>query len=158
VEFLFALYQRRATPLLPAPGPGRKQRKKPEDPATSNGEAESEADAVVSKGPKLPPWYIDAFKPRPSVENRGEIVPDSLDIIFDEIDNWFCAGRFKACDRFLANVVRDPEHRDLSVLVGILTATLPAAAKLPNRARLLQMVHNRLLAAGRNADAALKGL
>ncbi len=74
------------------------------------------------------------------------------------IDNWLSAGRFTHCDRFLANVLRDPEHRELSVLVGILTATLPAAKKLPSRAKLLRMVHNRLAAAGRDADATLRGL
>jgi len=101
---------------------------------------------------------LDAFNAQPSLENRGEIVSDSLDIIFEEIDKMLCASAFKACDRFLAGVIREPEVRPLSVLIGILTATLAASPKLPHRAELRKLVHSRLLAAGQNAEAALKGL
>ena len=106
----------------------------------------------------LPSWYLDAYKPRPSAEKRGEIVTDSLDIIYDRLDDLLCENKFAECDDFLVRIADEPERSPLAALVGILTVTLAAAKKLPHRTRLREVVHKRLLAAGQNADAALKGL
>jgi hypothetical protein len=105
----------------------------------------------------LPRWYLDAFAPQPTEEKRGEIVTDSLDVIYDHIDEMLNSGRTDECDDFLAAVANEPERSPLSALVGVLTMTLPAKG-LNNRERLREVVHQRLLAAGQDADAVLKGL
>ena len=83
---------------------------------------------------------------------------DSLDIIYDQLDNLLCENNFADCDNFLALVAAEPERSPLEELVGVLTITLAASKKLHNRAHLRDVVHQRLLAAGQNADAALQGL
>ena len=169
VEHLFALYERAAAPLFPAAAKGGKGRPKAstgkngrltpavEAPEPDQTDEASEA-AAQETNSKLSAWYLDAFKPRPSEEKRGEVVTDSLDIIYDRLDDLLCANKFAECDDFLVRVAAEPERSPLSALVGVLTVTLAASKKLPHRAHLREVVHKRLLAAGQKADAALKGL
>ena len=169
VEHLFGLYVQAAAPLLPSASKGGKGRPKSaakkgaaRKPAADAIELEDDEEATEQAEPltnsKLPAWYLDAFKPRPSEEKRGEIVTDSLDIIFDRLDDLLCDNKFAECDDFLLRVAAEPESSPLSALVGVLTVTLAASKKLPHRAHLRDVVHKRLLAAGQKADAALKGL
>jgi len=159
IKFLFVQYDSIPNSLLPQPEQrGRRVKKKLKESETE-ADSDQDGESVASKQPSsLPKWYLDAFQPQPSIEDRGEIVSDSLDIIFDEIDQLLSKGKFSACNRFLAGVIRETEPRPLAVLIGILTATLAADKKLPNRTKLRTLVHRRLLAANQNADAALKGL
>jgi hypothetical protein len=164
VALLFALYEQASMPLLPiVPKRGKGKGKKP------NGTNGGAADLVTSadedddtpepaRPSSLPAWYLDAFKPRPSEEKRGEVVTDSLDIIYDRLDDLLCENKFDECDDFLVRVAAEPERSPLSALVGVLTVTLAASKKLPHRAQLREVVHKRLLAAGQNAKTALKGL
>jgi hypothetical protein len=156
VEFLFNLYADLTTPLLPLPVTRKRRGRKEQGVEPESNYASDDESESAQKPSSLPKWYHDAFQPQP--KQRGEIVTDSLDVIYDQLDDMLCAGKFVACNRFLAAVIREPEQRDLSVLIGILTITLGAARKLPNRAKLRELVHRRLVATGQNADAALKGL
>lgn len=166
VEHLFALYERAAVPLLPSTPKRGKGSHKPAagkngQPATAVAPDESEDgddQAAAEFSSRLTSLYLDAFKPRPSAEKRGEIVTDSLDIIYDQLDDLLCENKFTECDDFLVRVAEEPGRSPLAALVGVLTVTLAAAKKLPHRTHLREVVHKRLLAAGQNADAALKGL
>ena len=164
LAILFALYEQASVPLLPvAPKKGKGTGKKI---GGTNGGALIEASPPegeddffeTQRDSSLPTWYLDAFKPRQSNEKRGEVVTDSLDIIYDRLDDLLCENKFAECDDFLVRVAAEPERSPLSALVGVLTVTLGASKKLPNRAHLRDVVHKRLLAAGQNANAALKGL
>lgn len=164
VAHLFALYEQASVPLLPAtPKRGRGRGKKLNG---ANGGApiltanlDEEEDSPEPAPPSsLPAWYLDAFKPRPSEEKRGEVVTDSLDIIYDRLDDLLCDNKFDECDDFLVRVAAEPERSPLSALIGVLTVTLAASKKLPHRTHLREVVHKRLVAAGQNANAALKGL
>ena len=158
VEFLFALYEAKVNPLGLALAPASRGKRKA-TPTQAGEEPDSENETPTPPKPsRLPKWYLDAFQPQPSFEDRGDIVKDSLDVIYDEIDEMLLDRKFAACNRFLGAVIREPEQRDLSVLIGILTITLPAASKLPNRTKLKELVHKRLVATSQNAEAALKGL
>jgi len=166
VEHLFMLYVQMSAPLLSgAPNRVKENRKiaaqKKVRPVPSNDQDESmEAadEAALEARSALPLWYLDAFKPRPSAEKRGEVVTDSLDIIYDRLDELLCDNKFAECDEFLAHVAAEPERSPLSALVGVLTVTLAASKRLRHRAHLREVVHRRLLSAGQNADAAMKGL
>jgi hypothetical protein len=157
VEFLFALYESKVNPLGLAAVQVPKNKRKSVGSGFENG-LDSTDEPEVHKPSRLPKWYLEAFHPQPSLEDRGEIIKDSLDVIYDEIDEMLSAGKFTTCNRFLGAVIQEQERRDLSVLIGILTITLAAANKLPNRGKLKELVHKRLSAAGQNAEAALKGL
>jgi hypothetical protein len=163
VEHLFALYEQATLPLLPGEPKKRKGTRRPvltkKNPATPPEIAdEPDGKAIAESNSKLPKWYLEAFKPHQSSEERGEVVTDSLDIIYDQLDELLCDKRFEECDEFLASVAAEPERSPISTLVGVLTMTLPALKRLPNRAHLRDVVRKRLLATGQNADAALKGL
>lgn len=162
VALLFGLYEQASVPLLPA-APTRRKREKLNGTGGGAAVLETSADEdedtpEPARPSSLPTWYLDAFKPRPSDEKRGEVVTDSLDIIYDRLDDLLCENKFDECDDFLLRVAAEPERSPLSALVGVLTVTLAASKKLPHRAHLRDVVHKRLLAAGQNANAALKGL
>ena len=58
-------------------------------------------------------------------------IDETLDQLYDLIDEKFTAGHFEEVNRFLNNVRVKDIHTD--ILMGILTATLPAKNKLPAR-------------------------
>lgn len=62
--------------------------------------------------------------------NEGR-VDDAIDLIFTEIDSALRAGRFDICDNILESI--DPHDLSDDLVLALLTATLPAASKLPSR-------------------------
>ncbi len=64
------------------------------------------------------------------LEKRGNI-DAALDILYDKIDGMLKAGKFDDVDDVLRSV--DPRSLSLDLLLGVLTATLPARSKLPFR-------------------------
>lgn len=65
-------------------------------------------------------------------------IDDELDTLFHTVDELFRQGQFDACNDLLQTI--DVEHTDLFLLIGWLSATLPAADKLPNRDDLLNKI------------------
>ena len=58
-------------------------------------------------------------------------IDEALDRVYDEIDAKFVAGQFEDVNRFLLMLRVQDVHTD--ILLGILTATLPAKSKLASR-------------------------
>lgn len=97
------------------------------------------------------PWLEEAMK----LEATGRS-EESLDIIFDKLDDWLLGGSFDACSSFLADA---PVDQLLTAqLLTILTATLPAYVKLPARAAFFDRVREVLRQRGEDADTLLSGL
>lgn len=80
----------------------------------------------------------------------------ALDIIFDEVDEMLLAGEYDRVNRLLAEMSTDAIPVEL--LIGVLTATLPARNQLPNRASFLARVEQTLRDRGELEDGLLGGL
>jgi hypothetical protein len=80
----------------------------------------------------------------------------ALDIIFDQIDEKLLAGNFIQVDQTLANT--SPENLSIDLLLGILTATLPAKTHLKSRQLFYRQVQETLERRGRLKEGILVGL
>ncbi len=82
----------------------------------------------------------------------------SLDSIFDTLDDWLIAGEFSKYSEFLADV--NVASRTIPELVAMLTATPPAAEKVPSRAEFFGRVCASLRERGESEEivAGLEGL
>lgn len=69
-------------------------------------------------------------------------VDDALDVLIDHFDDLFLAGGWSRCDEDLRLI--DLDRLDITLLVGVLAATLCAKAHLPYRATLLPLIRDRL--------------
>jgi hypothetical protein len=80
----------------------------------------------------------------------------ALDIIFDQIDEMLLAGEFDRMNQLLIDT--DTERYSVDLLLGILTATLPAKGLLPGRAELFPRVEQTLQSRGELKEGLLVGL
>lgn len=102
-------------------------------------------------GPAALPWLAEAIKLEAA--GQGE---QSLDIIFDQLDDWLLDEQFGTCSSFLGEV--KVGVLSTAQLLTILTATWPASAKLPERAAFFGRVRAALRDRGKDTDALLSGL
>ncbi len=79
------------------------------------------------------------FEPMIRLDKQGR-VHAALDLLYERIDQFFRRGRFADVDSIVANT----NYATLStnLLVGLLTATLPAKSKLPSRAHLFRQAES----------------
>lgn len=80
----------------------------------------------------------------------------ALDLIYDDIDQLLRHHRFAECDYVLC--CTDVASCSVDILLALLTATLPAKAKLSTRAAFLQHVEQSLRSRNENPDELLEGL
>jgi hypothetical protein len=81
---------------------------------------------------------------------------ESLDVIFDFIDDLLLASKFEECDSALAKL---PVGRlSNAQMVTLLTATAPAKDRLPARSTLFANCKNEIHARGADAENLLVGL
>jgi hypothetical protein len=83
-------------------------------------------------------------------------VDAGLDLLYDSVDYLLKAGRFRDLDRIISQ--SRAEDLSLDILLGVLTATLPARSRLAARARFLEQVRSILSSRGEHDDALLCGL
>jgi hypothetical protein len=81
---------------------------------------------------------------------------EALDLIYDSFDERFQKGEFEALEQLLSGI--RPADLPVDILLGILTATLPARTKLPSRAELYQRVEATLKERGEYEPGLLAGL
>lgn len=77
-----------------------------------------------------PPWLDEVY-----VLVSQQNLEGAIDLLFDRIDDLLLAGRMQECDKILRAV--ELGRLESNLLVGLLTATLPAAHSLPYRATLV---------------------
>ena len=80
----------------------------------------------------------------------------ALDLIFDQIDEMLLAGKFVEVDQLLQDI--SPSDYSVELLLGILTATLPAKDELSSRAQFFQQVREVLRERGELKEGLLVGL
>jgi len=97
---------------------------------------EEQSEKVMSAASPLQYCYNEALQYE--AEGRRD---QAIDIIFSEIDKLFRHDQFDACNRFLGAV--NVETLSANLVVALLTITLPASQRLPERARLFERVKNR---------------
>jgi hypothetical protein len=80
----------------------------------------------------------------------------ALDIIFDQIDEMLLAGEFDRLNQLLIDT--DTKQYSVDLLLGILTATLPAKDRLPSRTDFFPRVEQTLRSRGELKEGLLIGL
>ena len=61
---------------------------------------------------------------------KGDFLDDSIDIVFDKLDEYLCAGEFSRVDDFLDKV--DINRLDCNLIVAVLSITFQATEELKN--------------------------
>lgn len=98
-------------------------------------------------------WILEASL----CDKKGE-KDKALDIIFDNVDEAFRAGRFDSIDFLLKDAQFDTDKLSINLSLGWLTATLPAKSKLPNRKQFFDAVKKSMEARGEMTSTLLAGL
>jgi hypothetical protein len=80
----------------------------------------------------------------------------ALDLLYDSIDGFMRRGEFPALDSFIARAPVATLSSD--ILLGLLTATLPARSRLSSRKTLLSNVEATLRSRGEYEEGLLAGL
>ena len=84
------------------------------------------------------------------------MTPDAtLDALYDTIDDLMLDGRFSAVDSILADHVT---HWSITILLGLLTVTLPAKSPLPSREAVYDRAKQIVKMSGRCDSTILVGL
>jgi hypothetical protein len=98
-----------------------------------------------------PKWLQNAM----ALDASDSTIP-AMDIVFDNVDDLLSAGKFEEVNVIIEQVPL--EGPSLSFLMGVLTITLPAADRLPSRARFFARLYRLCKAMGRDAEDLLGGL
>lgn len=77
-------------------------------------------------------------------------------MIYDYIDRLFRDGEFEYCDSLLKSVI--VENLDSDLIMGYLTATLPAKGKLPSRKDFLKRAKMEIKKRGEDSEDLWWGL
>jgi len=85
------------------------------------------------------------------IEELDCVADDAIDIIFSLVDTMLCAGEFDLVDSCL----KEDPPQSFHLTIAMLSITLAAKDKLPNRALYCKKVRERL---GKDADSLLAGL
>lgn len=80
----------------------------------------------------------------------------ALDLIFDQVDEMLLADHFEHVDQLLNEIT--PSDYSVELLLGLLTATLPAKNQLPHRYEFFQRVSDTLQDHGELKEGLLVGL
>ena len=80
----------------------------------------------------------------------------ALDLIYDQTDKYFREGKFESVNQLLADV--NAANYSVDILLGILTATLPAKEHLANRSAFFSAVEKAFTERGDMEDGLLSGL
>lgn len=114
-------------------------------------DVESQLRIAISKGKPSESFIRHARR----LDERGQ-TDIALDLIFDQIDEMLLAGQFECVNELLADIPTD--KYSLELLLGILTATLPAKNRMPVRAAFFERVSRTLENRGERNEGLLVGL
>lgn len=161
VEHLFDLYEKLTSPLLPSIGKKKTAKRKaesvtPESIAAEEPVAEEPEESEMAQFHTIltnPPWYEDAL-----IKIQEGFSDDGTDRLADKLEEMISAGKFAECDVDLGIIADREAEYPPDALISILTFSRTARTHLPNRERLREAVHRRLVALGKDADAILRRL
>jgi hypothetical protein len=95
---------------------------------------------------EYPAWILEVL--RCEASGRGA---QSLDIVFDTLDDWLLNDEFEKCDSFLKDAPID--LLSVAQLLTVLAATRAAAEQLQNRRGFLERAKRELVSRGRDAES-----
>lgn len=115
-------------------------------------QSEARSHAIVLRNQRETPWLGELYS-----MVKDEKSDDALDLLFEKVDDLLVEGRMEQCDRLLKKI--DEKRLDTSLLVGVLSITLPAKTSLKERPSFFERAKTRLqeLAPGRS-ERLLSGL
>lgn len=113
------------------------------------------ADFGGRRGARARP-LAETFVQRARRLDKGGHTAVALDLIYDSVDELMQNTEFPRLDSILATV-RASDH-SVDVLLGILTATLPARSHLPSRVKLFKDIEKTLRERGEYEEGLLTGL
>lgn len=106
---------------------------------------------AIDASDELPNWLKTAI----DLDARDETMP-AMDLLFDHVDRLLVASDLNEVNRIITLVPL--EGPSLSFLMGVLTITLPAADRLPDRSKFFSRLHRLCKAMGRDPVKLLDGL
>jgi hypothetical protein len=112
-------------------------------------------DLTASRAPKTKPSLEEYLQPVLQLERRARI-DSALDALYDRVDDSLKTGQIKTLDEMLREAKAGFFSTD--ILLGLLTATLPARSRLPARARFFADAEASIKARGEWEDGLLAGL
>lgn len=162
-QFLLKLFAQMDSPLTGGTSPkGRRNQKRSVEATEEVAEDEALPDPHDSfesaADSALPQWYLRLASGHPDSSMRGDLRSGALDELFLRVDELLESNGPEACNQLLATISAEAESSPISLLVGLLTVTLPYAELLPQRKELRRITSARLAAAGKSASRILKGL
>lgn len=107
---------------------------------------------TVESTPHQPDTFFDRVR-RLDAKGRADA---ALDLLYDKIDAMMWGGDFLEIDSMISGVT--VSDCSLDILLGVLTATLPARSKLPSRAKFFRDVDEILKQRGKYENGLLTGL
>lgn len=110
------------------------------------------ADAPIDRSETTPAAFLDLAR---RLDKSGQ-TDAALDIVFDQIDEMLLAGKFKKVNQLLVDTETD--NYSVELLLGILTATLPAKNQLQDRAEFYKRTARTLHSRGELQEGLLVGL
>ena len=85
-------------------------------------------------------------------------IDDGTDQLADKLEELISAGKFEQCNVDLGVIADKEAEYPPDALISLLMFSRSAKPHLPNRTRLREAAHRRLLALDKNADAILRRL
>jgi len=110
-------------------------------------------DAKTDKNAKSP--LNEFLRPVIRLENIGH-VDAALDVLYDRIEDLLKAKQFLALDELFQQAIADSMSVD--IILGLLTATLPARKRLPTRSRFFATAESSIKTRGEWEEGLLTGL
>jgi hypothetical protein len=97
----------------------------------------------------------DFLRPVLQLEKGGQLDP-ALDVLYDRVNDLLKARNFSALDMLLRQV--DADAFSVDILLGLLTASLPAKSKLPSRSKFYAKAEASIKQRGEWEEGLLTGL
>lgn len=118
-----------------------------DDPMPNDGQIAARFSSEIERKAASPASQATSGSPAAWVERVQQLVEqgaidEALDVLYREVDGLLRAGAFDECDAALGSF--QTSRLDVTLLVGLLTASLPAKDVLPHRGELVHRVAARL--------------
>ncbi len=91
------------------------------------------------------------------LDKQGHI-STALDVLYEDFDEHFRDGDFERVDKAIAHYSKCIDTYSLDLALGVLTASLPAKSKLPNRGRYLELAISKSIKDGEYTNTLFRGL
>ena len=113
---------------------------------------------LTTQEPGLPLTTEMPGLPLTDADLHEKLADKLLDLFYDSFNTLLNTKAYGMIDGLISSIDARSSDFDNDILLGILTATLPAKSKLPARENLLKNVRTKLVAEKLNPEEILEGL